>query len=122
MENEALLSMELETAVQDLGCEVVGPARNLAEALRLASTELDLAAAVLDVSLGGGEFSFPVVDILRTRGVPYLFSTGYGSMNSLGGHDGTAVAVLIKAYAKEALAEAIAAARWWAEGKRGAEG
>ncbi|MBB5693151.1 PAS domain S-box protein [Muricoccus pecuniae] len=122
VEDEALLSMELETAVQDLGCEVVGPARTLAEALRLASTEPDLAAAVLDVNLGGGEFSFPVVDVLRTRGVPYLFSTGYGSTSSLGGHDGTAVAVLIKPYAKEALADAIAAARWRAEGKRAAEG
>ncbi|MET3584372.1 DNA-binding response OmpR family regulator, partial [Pseudorhizobium tarimense] len=42
----------------------------------MASTaELDL--AVLDINLGG-ERSFPVAEILRNRGVPFLFSTGYG--------------------------------------------
>ncbi|MCJ8521867.1 hypothetical protein MUU54_24395, partial [Rhizobium tarimense] len=33
--------------------------------------------AVLDINLGG-ERSFPVAEILRNRGVPFMFSTGYG--------------------------------------------
>jgi DNA-binding response OmpR family regulator len=47
------------------------------EALRLAShTSLD--AAILDVNVGGAVV-FPVADVLRRRGVPIIFATGYGS-------------------------------------------
>ena len=107
VEDEALLAMELETSLRALGYEVVGPARNLAEALSLAVATEVLDAAVLDVNLGGGDRSFPVVDILTTRGVPYLFATGYDSANSLDGREGAAVAVLCKPYAREALALAL---------------
>ena len=34
-------------------------------------------AALLDVNLGG-QSVFPVADALRARGVPSIFSTGYG--------------------------------------------
>ncbi|MDJ0387306.1 PAS domain S-box protein [Roseomonas sp. E05] len=110
VEDEALLAMELEGTTRQLGYEVVGPARTLAEAVRLASTEPDLAAAVLDVNLGSGDYSFPAVDILQTRGVPYIFATGYGSSRSMQGREHGAAAVLIKPYPRQALAEALGAA------------
>ena len=94
VEDEALLALELETGLRELGCEVVGPARNLTEAQRLAETEPRLAAAVLDVNLGGGELVFTVADALAARGVPYLLATGYGSAGPLEGRDAGAVAVL----------------------------
>lgn len=106
VEDEAVISLELEVALHELGCEVVGPARNLTEALRLAKAEPDLHAAVLDVNLGDSERSFPVADRLEMRGVPYVFATGYTS-EALGGRDARAVAVLRKPYSQEALAEAI---------------
>ena len=47
------------------------------EALRLAS-HANLDAAILDVNVGGAVV-FPVADVLRGRGVPIIFATGYGS-------------------------------------------
>jgi PAS domain S-box-containing protein len=109
VEDEALLSMEIEAALRSLGCEVVGPARRLADALRLVAAEPELQAAVLDVNLAG-ERIFPVVDLLVERGVPVLFSTGYGSADSLEGREAAAVAVLRKPYPREVLAAALRSA------------
>ncbi|WP_128080014.1 HWE histidine kinase domain-containing protein [Roseicella frigidaeris] len=107
-EDEALLALELETGLRELGCEVVGPARTLAEAQRLAASEPRLAAAVLDINLGGGELIFPVAEALAARGVPYLLATGYGSAGPLEGREAGAVAVLRKPYQRHALAAALA--------------
>jgi two-component sensor histidine kinase/ActR/RegA family two-component response regulator len=110
VEDEMLLALELEKTIRELGYVVVGPARSLVEAVALASSEPELDAAVLDVNLGGGERVFPVVDILVTRGVPFLFVTGYGSSGSLEGYDKAALAVLPKPYDRHALANAVEAA------------
>jgi DNA-binding response OmpR family regulator len=84
IEDEAMVCMLLEDMLTTLGCEVVGPAAGLREALSLArTTQFD--AAVLDVNLNG-EKSYPVADLLMERGVPFLFSTGYDSLQS--GYDG----------------------------------
>ena len=77
VEDEALITMLLEDILEDTECRIVGPAMNLRQALDLArSAEIDL--AVLDVNLNG-EPSFPVAAVLRSRGVPLVFSSGYGS-------------------------------------------
>jgi CheY-like chemotaxis protein len=76
VEDEALVSMLVEDMLGDLGCVVVGPAAELDEALKLASTA-DLDAALLDVNLGGRPI-FPVADVLRARGIPFAFASGYG--------------------------------------------
>lgn len=76
VEDEALISLELERAVSDLGGRVVGPAATVAEALRLVAGEA-VDAAVLDLNLGG-ERSEPVAQALREAGVPFVVSTGYG--------------------------------------------
>ncbi|MGK7864879.1 PAS domain-containing protein [Falsiroseomonas sp. E2-1-a4] len=107
VEDQALLALEAKAVLNALGCEVVGPARTLADALRLAATEPNLAAALLDVNLGGGEMVFPVMDVLRTRGVPYLLATGYGSAAIDAGQAHNAVAVLRKPYARELVAGAL---------------
>ena len=106
VENEFLLGMELEETLRWLGCEVVGPARTLMEAMRLAATERILHVAILDVNLGG-EMVFPVADQLASRGVPIIFATGYGSAESLQGRDAVAVAVLRKPYPRDALTQAL---------------
>ncbi|HYF55108.1 MAG TPA: HWE histidine kinase domain-containing protein [Salinarimonas sp.] len=109
VEDDVILAMELTQTLGALGYQVVGPARRLTDAVRLASSEGELHAAVLDVNLAG-ELSFPLVDLLQTRGVPYVFATGYGSSGSLEGRDRNAVAVLRKPYPKQALARALQAA------------
>jgi len=58
------------------GCTVVGPAPNLSGALKAAQDEW-LDAAVLDVNLDG-DFVWPAAEALRSRGVPFVFTTGYG--------------------------------------------
>jgi PAS domain S-box-containing protein len=80
VEDELLVAMEMEEALRDLGCEVLGPAATVEEALRLALAEAGrIDAAVLDVNLAGRP-SFPVADLLAGRGVPVVFATGYGDL------------------------------------------
>ena len=76
VEDEMMVSMLIEDMLSDLGCKVVGPASRLEEAIALVETEA-LDCAVLDVNLGGQPI-FPLVDILRARGAPFAFATGYG--------------------------------------------
>ena len=61
--------------LDECGCETVGPAPRLEVALELASHEL-LDGALLDINLAG-EYRFPVARLLRERGVPFMFLTGY---------------------------------------------
>ena len=76
VEDEAMVSMMLEDMLDELGCDIVGPAPSLALGLELARTaEID--AAVLDVNLAG-EKAFPIADALAERGIPFIYATGYG--------------------------------------------
>jgi CheY-like chemotaxis protein len=76
VEDEMMVSMLIEDMLSDMGCTVVGPASRLDEAIELVKTaELD--CAVLDVNLGGQPI-FPLADILRAKGAPFAFATGYG--------------------------------------------
>ncbi len=75
VEDEAVIAMLVEDMVLEFGSEVVGPVARLQEALRLAhNAELD--AAILDVNVGGAVI-FPVAEVLRERGIPFIFATGY---------------------------------------------
>ena len=77
VEDEMMISMLVEDMLSDLGCAVVGPANALDAALELAKSESDIDAAVLDVNLAGQPV-FAVADVLREKGVPAIFATGYG--------------------------------------------
>ena len=72
-----MITMLLEAMLDDLGCEVVGPANALTPALELARGEAAIDVAILDVNLAGHPV-FEVADALRVRGVPVIFSSGYG--------------------------------------------
>ena len=71
-----MVSWMLEDMLGHLGCVVVGPASRVDQALAIIDAQA-IDAAVLDVNLNG-EKSYPVADALRARGVPFVFSTGYG--------------------------------------------
>jgi DNA-binding response OmpR family regulator len=58
------------------GIEVVGPAATVADALATIATAERIDGAVLDVNLRG-KLVWPVVDALRSKGVPLVFMTGY---------------------------------------------
>jgi PAS domain S-box-containing protein len=76
VEDEALLSMDLETSLANAGCQVIGPAGTVDAAKRLIADE-KCDAALLDVNLAGE----PVDELaaaLTQRAVPFAFLTGYG--------------------------------------------
>jgi CheY-like chemotaxis protein len=76
VEDEALIAMLVEDMLADLGHEVAAVASRMEEALQIARVGLfDL--AILDVNLDSKP-SFPIADLLASRGIPYAFSTGYG--------------------------------------------
>jgi DNA-binding response OmpR family regulator len=74
IEDEPLIALDLRSLLGHEGAEVVGPARSLAEGLRLAR-RVDLDAALLDVRIGR-ETALPIALVLRERGVPFAFYTG----------------------------------------------
>ena len=74
-EDNVLAAMELEQVLEDCGCETVGPAATVEQALRLAREER-LDGAVLDVNLRD-QAVFPVAHELARRGVRMIFATGY---------------------------------------------
>jgi CheY-like chemotaxis protein len=76
VEDEYLIRMLLEDMLADLGYAVVAAVGTITEARELAAHG-DFSAAILDVNLDGQEI-FPVADILKKRGLPFVFVTGYG--------------------------------------------
>lgn len=80
VEDETLVALELSKAMQDSGWEVIGPASTLEEAFKLLAGNERPDAAVLDVNLHG-EMVYPLADLLETRGVPFLFCSGYEMLN-----------------------------------------
>ena len=103
VEDEVLIAVLVEEMLQDLDCEVAALSTHLDEALRLAETAV-FDFAVLDINLHGLK-SFPVADALASRGVPFLFATGYGA-NALPDRHGTAV-ILQKPFSLEELRDAL---------------
>jgi CheY-like chemotaxis protein len=75
VEDEAVIAMLIEDMVLEFGSEVIGPVARLREALSLAHNAA-LDAAILDVNVGGAVI-FPVAEVLRERGIPFIFATGY---------------------------------------------
>jgi DNA-binding LytR/AlgR family response regulator len=75
VEDEFLLAMELEGLLSRRGCEVLGPASTVRQALTVLSGGQP-EVAVLDVNLKG-ERATPVAMALHDRGVPFVLMTGY---------------------------------------------
>ncbi|GGA82919.1 response regulator [Brucella endophytica] len=68
--------MLIEDNLLDMGHEVAAMASRLTPALDLARTG-SFDVAILDVNLDG-EPSYPIADVLRERGIPMIFASGYG--------------------------------------------
>lgn len=75
VEDEALILFALQDMLVDLGCEVVASALRIDDALaKVGALAFDV--AILDVNVAGERID-PVADLLASRGVPFLFTTGY---------------------------------------------
>jgi hypothetical protein len=64
----------MEDRLSELGHAVIGPAHSLGKALELAKSDID--AAIVDVSLGEDN-SYPLVDVLLARDLPFALATGH---------------------------------------------
>lgn len=105
VEDEVIVATLVEDMLVDMGARVVGPATTVQAALPLLDRE-KVDAAVLDMNLNGTS-SEPVARALAARGVPIVYTTGYGDQAksaTLG------AAVLGKPYTQERLAQALVAA------------
>ena len=75
VEDEYFIADELKKVFADGGAVVVGPVPTLDRAVDMVGSErIDL--AVLDINLRGLSV-FPVADALQSRGIPFVFATGY---------------------------------------------
>jgi len=82
VEDEAMLSLNLAAMLRELGCVVAGTADKLDDALHMARTS-DFDVALLDVNIGGKRVD-PVTEVIRARGTPIIFVTGYGKTAASG--------------------------------------
>jgi CheY-like chemotaxis protein len=76
VEDEFAVLLLVEDMLAELGCELVGTASRMAEATSMAGG-LEFDVAVLDVNINGEPID-PVAEIIAGRGLPMIFSTGYG--------------------------------------------
>ena len=79
VEDEYLAALTTIDVLNAIGCEVVGPAARLSEALVLAESE-DLDAAILDMSVAG-EMVWPLAELLKGKDVPFVFLSAYTGLD-----------------------------------------
>ena len=76
VEDEALIALQIEMDIEDIGYSVAGTCMSLAESLRfIDSKEID--GAILDVDLRGVDV-FPAAERLLEKDIPFVFHTGHG--------------------------------------------
>lgn len=78
VEDDFLVATALAGVIEARGAEVVGPVGKVQQALELISRGERIDAALLDVHLGT-EAVYPVADVLQSKGIPMVFTTGYES-------------------------------------------
>lgn len=77
VEDEVMIRMMVADMLEELGYGVAAEAGEINEAIRLAQcTDYDL--AILDVNVNGKVIT-PVAELIKARGRPFIFATGYGS-------------------------------------------
>lgn len=77
IEDEAMIAMLIEDMLTELGCAMLGPAADAPRAVAMIE-QANFDAAILDVNLAGHR-TMPVAAILQSKGIPFIFATGYGA-------------------------------------------
>jgi DNA-binding NtrC family response regulator len=106
VEDEFLVSLDLEAMLRELGGEVIGPFARLDRATAAARAE-PLHVALLDVNVGG-QLVTPVADALAERAIPFVFCTGYDAASLPAPH--AAVPILMKPCQAHQLKDSLLAA------------
>lgn len=79
-----MIRMMVTDMLEELGHQIIAEAGNVDDAERLVQT-VDFDLAILDVNLNGRPIS-PVADLVRLKGRPFIFATGYGVAGLPEGH------------------------------------
>ncbi|MDG1051278.1 MAG: response regulator [Planctomycetota bacterium] len=106
VEDNPVLAEAIKFALGTFGWTVVGPFATNDAAMAAVSAET-FGTALLDLDLGG-TLSTPTAQLLRERGVPFLFMTGHDASTAIpeGFHDQNC---LVKPVEPEQLIEALEA-------------
>ena len=75
IEDEPLIALDIEFAAQDAGCNVLGVARTIEEALQMFES-MGFDGAILDANLNG-KSAKPLTDHLEGKNMPYVIVSGY---------------------------------------------
>ena len=79
VEDEPLIAMTIEFAIEGLGHDMVGPIARLDKALAAAEAD-DFDCAVIDINILGGA-SHAVAKILAGRKRPFILASGYNDLS-----------------------------------------
>lgn len=77
IEDDYFIADEVCSTLREHGAEIVGPCPDVPSGLQLVKREA-IDCAVLDINLQGN-LAFGIASELRTRGIPAIFATGYGT-------------------------------------------
>lgn len=105
LEDEALIAMDVEQLCRDAGAAQVTVARDLDEVDPEQIAVFDV--AVVDLLLGGRS-TLGLAAVLRDRGVPFVFASGYSSAEEMAA-DFPGVPLVSKPYSGADLVQAVAA-------------
>ncbi|MGC4025839.1 MAG: response regulator [Mesorhizobium sp.] len=75
VEDEYFVLLDIKDALTRMGCLVVHAAGSLKEAVEWAA-KVEADFAVIDVNIKGDKV-YPAAEILKERGLPFVFCTGY---------------------------------------------
>ncbi len=105
VDDDAFMAMLLDEMLQDLGHAVLGPAHDVAGALRLAAgTSADL--ALVDIDLAGNQEGIQLArELYATAGIPAIFVSGRVALDA-SAHD-AAFALLSKPFTMDVLARTL---------------
>lgn len=77
VEDEYLIAINIEVALEELGARIIGPFSRVEDALEaLKGRDFLPDAAILDINVRGRPV-FPVAERLAERSIPFVFATGY---------------------------------------------
>ncbi len=75
VEDQPLISLNIEDVVRSMGACIIGCAARLSEAITLIETA-SWDAALLDIRLAHGDTVYPAAERLRAKGISFAFMTG----------------------------------------------
>jgi PAS domain S-box-containing protein len=76
VEDEMLVAMGLAAGLAGEGWDVMGPVGSVEDAFKSLAGGTAPDVAILDINLDG-QNSYPIANVLQTRGIPFLFCSGY---------------------------------------------